>query len=568
MDLSTMKDLYIGSKPVQSAWLGGTKVWERKPPVDIQAIKDAMLLWYDLKRQGATNESMAENPVLTDLSGNGHDATCYNFGWGGMSGVGSYTNFSANSSRVNFEILGTQKWLIKSLKTEADSADESILCVAASFNGRGKTLTIKVDGIPEDSPSNFLIVRNNISAFAVELHNGDNIVTFSTDTEGYFTFRFENVDAVNNITIEVLPEYPNALVADGVDDYVKVGGLPILTDYTVIAKRKLLSELDGTYRTFSAKGTTSYQGAFILERQTNTNKYEIYSFGQGSTPTEIPTDITYMTSNSYNGNPIAKGDGIDEDIVHIFSRDDQHQCISAVLYSFILFNRTLTEEEINWVKDNLIEGTYKNPENLMIDAWIFSGHTNEEAPTQITGEKGTALNCYNFAWNEEGSGFKDGFLCFDGVNDRLQIYKHLPLLKTVIAKYVIPKQTYNNYECLIAFADEPNKHTLLNCMDHSISKTQLGSNMSGYGYLAYNFAEDEVHTDYLNTYGRNGEPYIKNDTTEMKDTYQITMGCIYNNVAYMQSKIAYAAIYSESLTDAECMTEIQRLDALWESRKQ
>lgn len=356
MDLSTMKDLYIGSKPVQSAWLGGTKVWERKPPVDIQAIKDAMLLWYDLKRQGATNESMAENPVLTDLSGNGHDATCYNFGWGGMSGVGSYTNFSANPSRGNFEILGTQKWLIKSLKTEADSADEPVLCVAASFNGRGKTLTIKVDGIPEDSPSNFLIVRNNISAFAVELHNGDNIVTFSTDTEGYFTFGFENVDAVNNITIEVLPEYPNALVADGVDDYVRVDGTPILTDYTVIAKRKLLSELDGTYRTFSAKGTTAYQGAFILDRQNTTNKYEIYSFGQRNDLTEIPTDITYMTSNNYNGNPIAKGDGIDEDIVHIFSRADQNQCISAVLYSFILFNRTLTEEEINWVKTNLIEG--------------------------------------------------------------------------------------------------------------------------------------------------------------------------------------------------------------------
>ena len=40
MDLSAMKDLYIGSTPVQSAWLVGTKVWERKPPVDIQAIDE------------------------------------------------------------------------------------------------------------------------------------------------------------------------------------------------------------------------------------------------------------------------------------------------------------------------------------------------------------------------------------------------------------------------------------------------------------------------------------------------------------------------------------------------
>ena len=55
-----------------------------------KAIKDSMVLWYDLKRQGATNENMAENPVLRDLSGNGHDATCYNFAWAGKSGIGGF----------------------------------------------------------------------------------------------------------------------------------------------------------------------------------------------------------------------------------------------------------------------------------------------------------------------------------------------------------------------------------------------------------------------------------------------------------------------------------------------
>lgn len=43
-----------------------------------------------------------------------------------------------------------------------------------------------------------------------------------------------------HIKIELIPEYPNALVADGVNDYCRVDGLPILTDYTVIAKRKRL----------------------------------------------------------------------------------------------------------------------------------------------------------------------------------------------------------------------------------------------------------------------------------------------------------------------------------------
>lgn len=44
---------------------------------------------------GFTNEQMAENPVWKDLTGNGHDLQMKNFLWGGMSGVGGYTqNFN------------------------------------------------------------------------------------------------------------------------------------------------------------------------------------------------------------------------------------------------------------------------------------------------------------------------------------------------------------------------------------------------------------------------------------------------------------------------------------------
>lgn len=474
MDLSAMKDLYIGSTPVQSAWLGGTKVWERTPAVDIQAIKDAMLLWYDLKRQGATNESMAATPELVNLAydpdkahvidwtqfstrgdgvqqfsieitsttnywvinqgayhrtnsipsfyvevanlpegkvinyfyGNGSaerqtyaitynglhklpackispnvttatgffisnengqtvadvvgttitqvnpslNATCYNFAWSGESGIGKYVQNAFIGSTYKFTEVSNGWCLLISNYNKDVSWKVKVTCA-------DRPITL------EDGIKFFYTISNEGSS-----EFGGNLSDAIEDGKVITINPYTGTDNVNNlwinlnavkgyeVVIEQIPEYPNALVADGVDDYVRVDGTPILTDYTVIAKRKLLSELDGTYRTFSAKGTTSYQGAFVLDRQNTTNKYEIYSFGQGNAPTEIPTDITYMTSNSYNGNPIAKGDAIDEDIVHIFSRADQNQCISAVLYSFILFNRTLTEEEINWVKDNLIEG--------------------------------------------------------------------------------------------------------------------------------------------------------------------------------------------------------------------
>lgn len=40
---------------------------------------------------GLTNEQMAANPVWKDLTGNRHDLQMKNFAWGGMSGVGGYT---------------------------------------------------------------------------------------------------------------------------------------------------------------------------------------------------------------------------------------------------------------------------------------------------------------------------------------------------------------------------------------------------------------------------------------------------------------------------------------------
>lgn len=43
--------------------------------------KEAIVSWHSPIWQGCTNEEMAKNPILRDLSGNGWDATCYNFAW-------------------------------------------------------------------------------------------------------------------------------------------------------------------------------------------------------------------------------------------------------------------------------------------------------------------------------------------------------------------------------------------------------------------------------------------------------------------------------------------------------
>lgn len=60
---------------------------------------------------GLTNEQMAANPVWVDKMGNGHDIQLKNFAWGGMSGVGGYTeNYDSNrwykvASRIDTTLI-------------------------------------------------------------------------------------------------------------------------------------------------------------------------------------------------------------------------------------------------------------------------------------------------------------------------------------------------------------------------------------------------------------------------------------------------------------------------------
>lgn len=51
------------------------------------AIRSSLVCWYSPKRQGCTNENMAQTPVLRDLSGRGLHMTCHNFAWTTQSGI-------------------------------------------------------------------------------------------------------------------------------------------------------------------------------------------------------------------------------------------------------------------------------------------------------------------------------------------------------------------------------------------------------------------------------------------------------------------------------------------------
>lgn len=333
------------------------------------AIKNSMILWYDIAKQGATNESMAENPILKDLSGNGHDATCYNFAWSGMSGIGGY--------KVNFDDFLTSgdesviektynKLIVYNTKDVNTNFWDFLNNLAPGEVYHQDAYKVRISGLSDDETIQYIYYNfddnNSLISTNIYLRNGINTIpeinmTSATGIINSYSTIFQYVikpHTDKQITLELIPEYPNALVSDGVDDYAYVEGLPILTDYTVIAKRKWLDDTKrGAIATkFRVDGTI--HGAFAFEFINIEGNKKTINFGSYTDIVFEVNDISWQTKKSYNDNPINKGNLYDTELLNLFTVRPKDGYTKTVLYSFVLFNRTLTENEIKkWIRINI-----------------------------------------------------------------------------------------------------------------------------------------------------------------------------------------------------------------------
>lgn len=210
------------------------------------AIRGSSVLWYDIAKQGATNESMAEHPYLKDLTGNGHDMELRNFAWTEESGI----------STVN---------------------------------------------------------------------------------------------------------YPGALVSDGVDDYAYVEGLPLLDDFTFITKRTINAQKNNSVGALKGESDSgNINNAFGLDVINRTGAYYYTSFGEPNLNPGNGTlgnaEIIVGTPSKINGFAVKRGSIADNfPYLWLMGYLPGARFAEEQLYTFLLFDRTLTDEEIEWVKNNLIE---------------------------------------------------------------------------------------------------------------------------------------------------------------------------------------------------------------------
>ena len=369
---------------------------------------------------GLTNEQMAANPVWVDKTGNGHDLQMKNFAWGGMSGVGGYSdNFSSDS------------W-----KKPSDRSD--ITWTSSSFNitrVMNTGVQIYYFSIWEESesviPEKRIIVKGLEDGQVLRYMNvGNRIIEISQDgiyTIPSFTFKGANFyhgyslakkQESCNVTVEQLPLYPGALVFDGVDDCGVCDNFPILTKekgYTVVALRSYLAESIG-YLVYN--GTNAKQSAFAFERS---DSLDTWSWGKNSSiRNSLPKLMSYQTSNSYNNNPISTGEVVESNNIINVAYGGGY--CNVAIWELVFLDHDATEEELTKIKDYFVK-TY--PWLFPDQAWTVTGKTNEDEDratiANITGN-GNDLLLSNFGF-AEGSGYGLYAYNFNSFNLRDNVVK-------------------------------------------------------------------------------------------------------------------------------------------------
>lgn len=174
-----------------------------------------------------TNEILKVSGYLQDLSGRKRNMKLTNFLFNMMSGVDGYNNEAFNKS-----VVSSLKWELIDSRTIKGKASQ-VFTDFGYYHIKDVTNNVMhinwhIDGIQEGNK--VYLTQYTYNNFKIELHNGDNHVALdvseNTDRPNYFYVSvISDQPYSTDITITQIPEYPGALVTDGVNDYGLVENL-------------------------------------------------------------------------------------------------------------------------------------------------------------------------------------------------------------------------------------------------------------------------------------------------------------------------------------------------------
>lgn len=193
---------------------------------------------------------------------------------------------------------------------------------------------------------------------SVRIVDGVNVLPASHNTlysgSGRFC-GFGNPGIGNSVTITQIPEYQNGFVFNGKTAYLENLNILAITDFTAIAKRVWANKDNPMIECFIHKGVVSTpisESAFMLEYEiTNDTYYRSASFGGYINVERVnrPENITYQTTESYNGIPIIKGSGIDTKGLVIGAVTNNYW--KGIFYKLMLYSKTIDMLSINALKN-------------------------------------------------------------------------------------------------------------------------------------------------------------------------------------------------------------------------
>lgn len=304
-----------------------------------------------------------------------YDLTNTNFAYDKMSGFGGYTlgkftnswSLSNNSNSISIvarnpyditlkKLGGNSDWEFNTTELKLTSNPVSVKFksdknIRFTCDYHYYTVGGNSEGAPLGITSKDLIA-NEDTIITISPISQENIDKYNIDiNRGYYLiyFQLSPTLAVNEeVTIEMLPLYPNGLVYDGVDDYSENTSIPAFTDYTYIFKRTILN-IPSNGATLLKGSHKTNGGAFIADYG---NKWQ-FNFGQYNTIQSIPDGINWQTSSSFNGTSINRGTDTDDEGITVSRFSNEYT--QMVFYKLMLYPRTTDMLTINMIKNMMAE---------------------------------------------------------------------------------------------------------------------------------------------------------------------------------------------------------------------
>nr|DAT30523.1 MAG TPA: hypothetical protein [Crassvirales sp.] len=305
--------------------------------------------------QTTTEEATIEQlptSILKDFSGNGLDAYMYGFQGKLNSGMGLY--------KVDFT-----SWRKSSVQTEVKPDivkvtpnTSNYLFIQYANSVEIPSYKIKVIGLGDNVLKYQYATENGRKE--INIVEGENELPTSIKVSNDYQIGYRLTPGTSVFTITQIPDYPNQLCYSGKETLIAYD-IPLLTDFTVIAKRKWLNVNKGTFIVYGSPLSSGINGsAFGFELIDVSKTKLIYSFNKAKLLDNFyEKDISYMNSINYNGIDIVKG-GISntKNTLAVGNYTDNKQFGFIGCHDdIIILKRSLTIDEINDITEAIFNET-------------------------------------------------------------------------------------------------------------------------------------------------------------------------------------------------------------------